>query len=83
MVYAQPKGRLMGKLTSILSAVIVAGGFAASAVDSDPAEDFYEKECWEDEVVVEVVHDPYDLTDDTLGCVPADNLPWEGNRPQR
>lgn len=40
-------------------------------------------ECWEDEVIVLVVWDPYgDLDEtDTLGCVPADNLPVTGYRP--
>jgi hypothetical protein len=38
--------------------------------------------CWEDEVVVSVVRDPYDLVGiGTLGCVPADNLPTTGFRP--
>jgi hypothetical protein len=39
--------------------------------------------CWEDEVIVLVIHDPYgDLdTNNVVGCVPADNLPTNGFRP--
>jgi len=37
--------------------------------------------CWEDEVVVMVVSDPYGDLEGTLGCVPADNLPVDGFRP--
>lgn len=39
--------------------------------------------CWEDEVVVVVVHDPYGTSpgEGTLGCVPADDLPVNGYRP--
>ncbi len=39
--------------------------------------------CWEDEVIVMVVHDPYETSPGlgTLGCVPADNLPVNGFRP--
>jgi hypothetical protein len=39
--------------------------------------------CWEDEVIVQVVHDPYDTSPGvgTYGCVAAGNLPTTGNRP--
>ena len=37
--------------------------------------------CWEDEVIVQVVYDPYGDLEGTLGCVPADNLPVTGFRP--
>lgn len=39
--------------------------------------------CWEDEVIVLVVWDPYGDLDETqtLGCVPSDNLPVNGFRP--
>ncbi len=39
--------------------------------------------CWEDEVIVMVVHDPLQISPGlgTLGCVPADNLPVIGFRP--
>lgn len=39
--------------------------------------------CWEDEVVVLVIWDPYGDLDEnnTVGCVPADNLPTTGYRP--
>ncbi len=38
-------------------------------------------DCWEDEVVVEIVHDPYDAVEARFGCVPADDLPVQGYRP--
>jgi hypothetical protein len=38
-------------------------------------------DCWEDEVVVQVVDDPYGDLEGTLGCVPADDLPTTGYRP--
>ena len=40
-------------------------------------------QCWEDEVIVQVVYDPYDISPGvgTLGCVPGDNLPVAGYRP--
>lgn len=40
-------------------------------------------ECHEDEVIVLVIWDPYGPLDDnnTVGCVPADNLPVTGYRP--
>ena len=69
----------MNKDTLRLSVVglgIIVGGF----IDEAPPPD-YGVECWEDEVVVEVVHDPYDLTDTAYGCVAADNLPVVGFRP--
>ena len=37
--------------------------------------------CWEDEVVVMVVSDPWNATTAQFGCVPADNLPVTGYRP--
>ncbi|KKL72941.1 hypothetical protein LCGC14_2079870 [marine sediment metagenome] len=37
--------------------------------------------CWEDEVIVMVVEDPYGDLLGSLGCVPADNLPVDGFRP--
>jgi hypothetical protein len=54
------------------------------------AEDFYAANCWEDEVVVQVVHDPYRISERLLkspvegwACVPGDNIPWDpdGFRP--
>lgn len=39
-------------------------------------------QCWEDEVVVMVIWDPYEQLDNfEVGCVPADNLPVTGYRP--
>ncbi len=40
-------------------------------------------DCWEDEVVVLVIWDPYGDLDEnnTVGCVAADNLPVTGFRP--
>lgn len=39
--------------------------------------------CWEDEVTVLVIWDPYGDLDlnNTVGCVPVDNLPVDGFRP--
>lgn len=39
--------------------------------------------CWEDEVIVLVIWDPYGDLDanNIVGCVPADNLPVTGYRP--
>lgn len=40
--------------------------------------------CWEDEVIVLVIYDPYGDLDEnnTVGCVPASNLPTSGYRPE-
>lgn len=38
-------------------------------------------ECYEDEIIVMVVEDPYGNRLGTLGCVPGDNLPVNGFRP--
>lgn len=54
---------------------------ALSQMTVDTPDHVFGVDCWEDEVVVLVVSDPYDSTDATFGCVPADNLPVSGNRP--
>jgi len=61
---------------------------AASTDDPGAFDDFdgliaAAPDCWEDEVIVLVIEDAYgDLAENnTVGCVPADNLPVDGNRP--
>lgn len=55
---------------------------AALTVDSSFGQ--FGLSCWEDEIVVLIVSDPYNPTSGLVGqfgCVPADNLPTTGNRP--
>ncbi len=50
-------------------------------ITSEKEEDPLVPRCWEDEVLVLVVVDPYNLVTEHYGCVPADNLPVTGFRP--
>lgn len=62
-------------------AILIA--LATASSDGTTPDQFYEDNCWEDEVVVFVVHDPYDIAGSELACVPGDNMPWDpdGFRP--
>ena len=64
--------------TGIIILALILGALldGASGMGNEPV-----PECWEDEVLVLVVVDPYGLVDESYGCVPADNLPVTGYRP--
>lgn len=58
-----------------LIAILIA--LATASSDGTTPEQFYEDNCWEDEVVVVVAHDPYGIAGSNLACVPGDDMPWD------
>lgn len=70
--------RRMGRRPRLTDYAAVA---AAAVALVSPMVGNHAPDCWEDEVVVMVVHDPYGPMEGTLGCVPADDLPTNGYRP--
>jgi hypothetical protein len=65
-----------GRRDFIAAALAVLGVFAQHQLATNDIT------CWEDEVVVIVVHDEYGTMEGTAGCVPADDLPTTGFRPE-
>lgn len=69
---------LLASRLLLMAALLLALAWGLGTLLTDPPA------CWEDEVIVLVVQDPFRPDSGlvgTVGCVPADNLPVSGFRP--